>query len=580
MKFLIKIILFLIFSIFTINNTFSENEKIHNLFKNIVYEKNIALDKKLIININNLTSPIIELEYDKIKSNYQSNLKKEIISLEEKLYILKIESLKLSKEININSNNNLNTEEINKKIKEQEKIEELELEIEEKIKIIKQKKYKKIDLPEIDIIFEWGIPWEETISWAVFEKTFETFWNKEINLSIYKISWGNKTLITSHKIITFVYKTKITQIFQKSLWKKIKNFIFRANESWIFIEKFIIDTHEIWKFNFKENILKKLNNTKYLTIWWDKDFIFDSLSKINTENTTNKISLVLISSFNINILQKYLQNFTLNKSRINNSILLDESSKYEILKQPENIEVLKVEIKNNNYEFLNLNTKTEINSFLFLSKFINNLSNSWFSTQNIYLLLIIPFLLLWVSIFKHLIWLSPAWILIPTSLTLLFFKLSFIPIIILIIILLLINLFLSKIIIKYSLHYTPKITLITIINIIILIIAINIGIQQNYINININDIMLIIFFILISEKLIHIIISKEFWEYKNTLLNTFIFTIISYLFFNITIIKTFILTYPETIILLIPIAFLIWRFTWLRITEYFRFREVIKWIEE
>jgi hypothetical protein len=52
------------------------------------------------------------------------------------------------------------------------------------------------------------------------------------------------------------------------------------------------------------------------------------------------------------------------------------------------------------------------------------------------------------------------------------------------------------------------------------------------------------------------------------------------LIFSIPIIKTIILTYPELLILIIPISFLIWRFTWLRVTEYFRFKELIKSIEE
>jgi len=51
-----------------------------------------------------------------------------------------------------------------------------------------------------------------------------------------------------------------------------------------------------------------------------------------------------MSSFNIGILQKYLQNFTSNKTWINNAILIDESSKYEILKSPENINFLKEEM--------------------------------------------------------------------------------------------------------------------------------------------------------------------------------------------------------------------------------------------
>jgi hypothetical protein len=77
------------------------------------------------------------------------------------------------------------------------------------------------------------------------------------------------------------------------------------------------------------------------------------------------------------------------------------------------------------------------------------------------------------------------------------------------------------------------------------------------ITISINDITFMIFFIIVSERLINVIVSKEFSEYKGTLINTLIFSIISYLLFNLNIIKTFILSYPEIILALIPIAFII-----------------------
>lgn len=440
----------------------------------------------------------------------------------------------------------------------------------------------KIELEEeynSKILFEWNIEWENTQNWSVFEKQFSTFWNKEINLSIYKLIWRDKELIINEKINTFVYKKEIIQIFDKKLDDKISNFKQKAKDSWIYINNITLDKNEIEKTNIKSKFLNSLDK-KYLVIWGDKDFIFDILSKINTENIEKKVNIVLISSFNIKILQKYLLNFTTNKKWINNAILIDESSQYEIFKQSNDIENLKKEMKKNNYDYVDLDTKSKINNFLFISKFINQLSNQWFSTINIYLILIIPFLLVWVIIFKQIIWLSTTWILIPVILSLLFIKLSFIPTFFLVVIFLIVNLILSKIISKYNLHYSPRVTLITLINIVITIIFVNLFIDYSIIQIDINDIMFIIFFILISEKLVNIIVSKEFNEYKNSLVNTIIFALISYLFFSILLIKTFVLTYPELILLLIPISFVIWKFTGLRASEYFRFREVIKSIEE
>ncbi len=466
-----------------------------------------------------------------------------------------------------------------------EKIENLDYK-----KNIKQNDIFNIDLSDFKkeleqkhkskVLFEWNIAWENTKNSAIFKKTFKKTWNYDINLSIYKISWRNKELITNKKINIFVYKEEITQIFDKNLWEKINNFVINSKDSWVYINKIIIKKEDIEKNKIENYIKNKISSSNYLVIWWDKEFIFDILSKINSEKFEKKLSLVLISSFNIEILKKYIWNFTSSKNWIKQAILIDESSKYEILKQPTNIEMLKKEMWKNNYKYINLNSKENINNILFISKFVNNLSNSWFSTISIYIVLIIPFLLILVIIFKHLIWLGTIWILTPTIITLLFFKLSFVPTLILILIFLITNLTLSKLIAKYNLHYSPRITLITIINVVITIVFVNIFISYELIKININDIMFVIFFILISEKIINLIVSKDFSEYKISLLNTFIFAIISYIIFSLAIVKTFILSYPEIILFLMPISFVIWRFTWLRVTEYFRFREVIKSIEE
>ena len=437
------------------------------------------------------------------------------------------------------------------------------------------------------IEFEWNTKWEASFKWEIFNKKWENFWDKEITLNIYKKVNNENQLIYNKKIELYAYKRMSNFIFEKELWEKMTDYISKAKESGILINKLsVLNQDDIEK----ENILEKINanfddnENKYINIWWDKDFLFNIISKLNKSITNQhldkKINIVLISSFNIDILKSLLQNFISNKVWINKILLLDESSKFKIIENTENINKLEEVIKKNNYEYINLSETKEISNIFFISKFINNLSNKGFNTESIYLILIIPFLLLWVNFFKHFLWLSPIWILIPTALTLLFLKINFIAIAILLIVFLFVNLGLSKIISRYKLHYSPKISLLTIINIIFFIIAINILIANWFIEIDINDIMFMIFFILIAEKLINVIIWKEFWEYKLSLLNTLLFSLISYLIFKLTIIKTFILAYPETIILLIPILFLIGQFSWLRVTEYFRFREVIKSIEE
>jgi len=70
-----------------------------------------------------------------------------------------------------------------------------------------------------------------------------------------------------------------------------------------------------------------------------------------------------------------LRNFLANKFWINKLVLLNENSKYLILKQ-NLISDLEKELTENKHDFIDINLKNnEVNNLFFISKFINNLSN-------------------------------------------------------------------------------------------------------------------------------------------------------------------------------------------------------------
>ena len=499
----------------------------------------------------------------------------------------------LSTIINVNAEpkNNSNTEINNISINSQWNInknikiwEELIIDFKEKEKELSKKYNTRID-------FEWSLAWNTIKKWALYSKKFEKYWNKELSLNIYSLERWWKKLIENKIINLFIYKEINYLIIDNENIKKekINLYIEKASNEWIFIKQIINSNEKKLK---QENILNKidseveLNQKKwnYITVWWNKNFIFSVISKINKEvkefNYSKKINLVLVSPFNTNVLNKYITNFVSNKLWINNILLLSESSKSQIWENPDNIQKLENSLRVREYEYININKNSKISEVLFISKFINSLSNNGFSNNYIYLIILIPFLFTWISVFKHLVWLTPIWIIIPITLTLLIFQIWLITTSIIFFSLVLINLILWKLTNKYTLLYTPKISFIIIINLVLIMLLLDILFMYNLVNINITDTFFIILFIIISERFITVVLSKEFSEYKYNLLNTIWFSLISYLILSISFIQTIILAYPEIILILIPINFIIWKFTWLRITEYFRFKEIIKSIEE
>ena len=92
--------------------------------------------------------------------------------------------------------------------------------------------------------------------------------------------------------------------------------------------------------------------------------------------------------------------------------------------------------------------------------------------------------------------------------------------------------------------------------------------------------MYFVVFIIICDRFINILVSKDISEYKMPFVYTIFVASVCFWILNLSQIQLLILAFPEWLLLLIPINFLIWKFSWLRITEYFRFREIIKSVEE
>jgi len=486
--------------------------------------------------------------------------------------------------------------------------------LEEKLKILYPWEY----------IFNFDLIWIKSITWTIFERKFKDIWEKKIKLKItHKYiqeklipietlsgstdSWSINNeesnswfiikeeniekIIFEKEYTIFIYNKSIPLIYSRDLKEEqeFKNYINIAKQDWIFI-------YEIWPLT-KTDIeltsilwlLKEYEKTKwlnwdYIIIWWWKDFIFDILSKINREIQAqeNKLSynIVSISNYNLDILSNLLNNFLANKKWIWKMILLNESAKYIILKKIQINELIN-ELRENSHIFKDINAnQNSISEFMFMSKFINNLSNLWYSTNNIYIFLVIPIIMTFIIFFKHFIWLSPIWIVVPLFLSLIFFKLGFLISILFLIWYIILNLFLSIIINKFNMLYSPKIVFLMSINILFFIWFINMLYFYELISLDISDILYFIIFVIISEKLIVILTSKEITEYIKPFISTITIAIFSFLILNINAIKTFILAYPETIIFLVLINFLIWKYSWLRVTEYFRFKEIIKSVEE
>jgi len=446
------------------------------------------------------------------------------------------------------------------------------------------------EYPSAELDYSWTIFSQDSQNWKVLQTSFDTFWEKAIELNIYlnnSEQSEDPELVYSSDFSVFIYQKSVALLTSKSIPREeINKFRDAAQDAWIYVFN-VQNTQESYLYG--DEIISSLEKyssefqeaSDYITIWWEKEFLFSALSQIQSQSSPNsKLNIVLISPYNATILKNYIANSVSGKNILESGFIIDETLRYQLLKNPKSIDDLQLQLESNSYLYTKLVDSVEIPAYFFVSRFINELSNNGVRLTDIYIILLLPIFLTIVWVSKHFIWISTLWTIIPVFLWILYIKIGILFTLWVMLFLLVVNILLSKIISRYTLLYTPKVTFITIVNLIIFMWAFLLAKEFMSFNIPTDNMLYIIIFFIIAEKLVSIITSKEYREYKKSFWGTLIVSLLCFSLLHFQSFLVLLTAYPEILILLIPFNFMLGRFTWLRITEYLRFREIVKSIEE
>lgn len=411
---------------------------------------------------------------------------------------------------------------------------------------------------------------------------FKTPWYKSVSIQF--VDKDSKTIFSfSYKIL--VYQKSIPAFINKKVFPDITKL---AWEQWIFLYELSGTTNNL---NAKD-LIDNLSKYNSLEEEWKQDYIFiasDITNEISFLNAitpymwviSNKYNLILSNNSNINTRTNLITKFLSWKEWIKKIILTDNLS-HTIIFTEDSFSDISTHLKKNNYTLINIsnNSNIEIKNYLFLSKFINTLWNMWVDFKTIEIFLEVIVLILLITVFKHVIWIWWLWIMLPVLLSVNIAYNSNYYIIWVFILITAFNYLIFKVLKKHVLLYLPKIAFVITLDIFLVIILINILATYNLVLINSISIITILTIVLMSERLVWIMGSKDFSEYKWVLINTMLISIICWTLFMIPTINQTLIIYPE--VLLFTPTIIIWLARWwgLRLTEYFRFREVMGNIEE
>jgi len=213
----------------------------------------------------------------------------------------------------------------------------------------------------------------------------------------------------------------------------------------------------------------------------------------------------------------------------------------------------------------------------FVSFGINYLVNSGVPINNILLILMIPVIATILAFARQVIGIKAFGLITPTMTTLSFLVMGLTAGVIVFIVVLISGSLTRLILRRLRLLYLPRMALVLTSASLAILVMLGIGAATG----NTTTLSFSIFPILILAVLAEEFIAVQFSQGARTALRitawTLILVIICYLIVSWQLLRTFLLSYPETILLAIPINIILGRFAGLRLVEYLRFRELLRY---
>lgn len=197
-------------------------------------------------------------------------------------------------------------------------------------------------------------------------------------------------------------------------------------------------------------------------------------------------------------------------------------------------------------------------------------------TNTIILILLLPVLATIVVAFRYIVGLSGIGLLVPIALSITLLATGVTPGFIMLLTILIAS-FMSRVLLKrVRIMQMPKTSLSMLMVAILLLTALTISSIYGLIDIRNLSIFPVLLLILLSDRIVTLFLERELEETIQTTVITLVLGILGFLLLSWEQLRTFILLYPEFILLLVPINVMIGRYFGLRITEYLRFQPIFK----
>jgi hypothetical protein len=197
--------------------------------------------------------------------------------------------------------------------------------------------------------------------------------------------------------------------------------------------------------------------------------------------------------------------------------------------------------------------------------------------NTIMLILLLPFLATIVAAFRHIIGLPSLGLLVPIAFSITLLATGISAGAVLLAAILLASGFARIILKRLRIMQLPKMALSMLVVAIFIFVALTGSAAAGLLAVRQLSIFPILLFILLSDRIVALLLERSMVETVQITLITLIMGLLGFFLLSYEPLQRFILLYPETVFLLIPVNIAIGRYFGLRLSEYFRFSAVNKY---
>lgn len=192
------------------------------------------------------------------------------------------------------------------------------------------------------------------------------------------------------------------------------------------------------------------------------------------------------------------------------------------------------------------------------------------------LILLIPVLATIIVAFRYLIGLSGIGLLVPIALSITLLATDVTPGFIMLGTILIASLVARFIMKRIHIMQMPKVALSMLMVVIFLLTALTFSSLYGVIDVRNLSFFPVLLLIILSDRIVTLFMEREIQETIQTTVITLFLGILGFLLLSWEALRTYVLLYPEVILLLIPINLMIGRYFGLRMTEYIKFQPILK----